>query len=130
MAEHPNVALVRKVYEAFARGDTAALTKLFDENVVWHYPGKSPLAGEFRGRDAVFAWFDRLGELSGGTFQMEVHDILANDGHVVVLAHYTASRPRKQFESRYVEVYHVRDGEITEVWDFSEDQRLDDEFWS
>ena len=34
MAEHPNVALLRKGFEAFAKRDRATLTELFAENVV------------------------------------------------------------------------------------------------
>ncbi len=130
MAEHPNVGLVRKLNEAFTKGDTTTVTELMDEKVVWHYPGSSPLSGDYKGREAVFAFFAKIGELSGGTLQMEVHDILANDEHAVTLARYTASRQGKQFESRYVEVYHVEAGKITEVWDFEEDQRRTDESFS
>jgi len=130
MAEHPNVGLVRKGYEAFAKGDMATLRELFSENVVWHISGNSPLAGEHRGRDAVFAMFAQTAELSGGTYRVELHDALANDEHAVALSRATASRQGKQLDSLDVETYHVRNGKITEAWSFSEDQRLTDEFWS
>ncbi len=54
--------------------DAAALSKLFVENVLFRTPENSPLAGEYRSRDAMFVWFDRVGKLSGGPLQMKVHD--------------------------------------------------------
>ena len=130
MAEHPNVGLLSKGYEAFARGDMATLTELISEDVVWHAPGTSQISGDFRGRGAVFAWFGRIAELSGGTFRIEVHDILANDEHAVALTRATASRQGKQLNSLDTDVYHIRNGKITEAWSFTEDTRRAEEFWA
>lgn len=130
MADHPNADLLRKGYDAFAKGDTATLTDLFSEDVVWHLPGRNLISGEHKGRDAVFALFAKVGELSGGTFRVELHDVVANDGHTVAVTRTAGSRQGKQLDLLGTDVYHVRNGKITEWWSFSEDQRRDDEFWS
>lgn len=130
MAEHPNVALLRKGYDAFGKGDMATLTELFAEDVVWHMPGRNPVSGVHKGREAVFAAFAKFAEISGGTLRIDVHDIVANDGHTVAVNRATASRPGKELALLGVDVFHVSNGKITELWSFSEDQRLDDEFWS
>ena len=130
MAEHPNAALLRKGYEAFARGDIAAITDLFAEDMVWHVPGNNLISGEHKGRDAVFAVFAKTMELTGGTFKIDLHDIVANDEHTVSLTRAAASRQGKQLDLRGADIYHIRNGKVTEWWSFVEDQRLDDEFWS
>ncbi len=130
MAEHPNAALLSKGYEAFNKGDMATLTELFSEDTVWHEPGNNPLSGELRGREAVFAMFARIAELSGGTYRAVVHDILANDEHVVVVSRMTGTRQGKETNSAAVQVYHMRNEKITEAWNFFQDQRAFDEFWS
>ena len=130
MAEHPNVALLRRGYEAFAKGDMATLTELFSENIVWHVPGNNLISGEHRSRDAVFAFFGQIAQLSGGTYQVKLHDALANDEHAVALARVTGSRQGKQIDFLDVAVYHVSDGKIAEAWSFTDDQRAEDEFWS
>jgi hypothetical protein len=130
MAEHPNAALLRNGYEAFNKGDMATLREVFSEDTVWHVPGNNLLSGEHRSRDAVFALFARIAELSGGTYRTELHDALANDEHAVGLARATGSRQGKQLDSRDVAIYHVRNERITEAWSFAEDQRVTDEFWS
>ncbi len=130
MADHPNAALLRKGYEAFASGDMATLTELFAEDVVWHVPGNSQISGEHRGRDAVFGVFAKVGQLTGGSFKIELHDVLANDEHVVALTHATGSREGKRYDALDTDVYHVSGGKFTEFWSMAEDTRAADEFWS
>jgi ketosteroid isomerase-like protein len=130
VADHPNAGLIKKGYDAFLKRDMATLDNLFAENVVWHAAGTSPISGEYRGRDAVFALFRQVNALSGGTFQIEVHTVLADDEHGVALTRATASREGKRLRAQSVNVFHVRDGMITEVWQASEDQPSIDEFWS
>ncbi len=130
MAEHPNVSLLKNGYEAFNKGEVATVMDLFTEDAVWHVSGTGPLSGEHRGRNAVFAIFSRLGELSRGTFQAEVHDLLANDEHGVAVIRVTGSRPGQQLDLRGTDIFHVRGGKITEFWSFFEDPRAWDEFWS
>ncbi|MDP2948688.1 MAG: nuclear transport factor 2 family protein [Chloroflexota bacterium] len=131
MPEHPNLSLIKKVYESFATGDyPSKLKELFREDVVWHLPGNGPLSAEHRGREAVFAAMRQFEQLSRGSIRIEVHDILANEEHAVALLRATATRQGKQYDSREVDIYHIRDGKVTEMWSLSEDPRVTDEFWS
>ncbi len=130
MADHPNTTLLRNGYEAFGKGDMATLTDLFSEDVVWHVPGNNPISGDHKGRDAVFAVLAKVAELTGGTCKIELHDVLANDEHAVALTRATASRQGKQINVLESAIYHVRNGKVTEFWSFSQDQRLNEEFWS
>jgi uncharacterized protein len=89
---HPNEELVRRGYDAFAKGDMDTLRELFDPQIVWHFPGRSPLAGDHRGVDAVLGFFGRTMELTAGSFRVEVHDVVADDRHTVGLHLSTGER--------------------------------------
>jgi len=130
MAEHPNAALLRKAHEAFSKGDMATLTEVIAEDTPWHIAGKGPLAGEYKGREAVFGFFKKINELSGGTFKMEDHDILGTDDHVVALTKMGATRAGKTLNTNFCEVAHWRNGQIVEDWLFAYDQYAFDDFWS
>ncbi len=130
MADHPNATLLRNGYAAFAKGDMATITEMFSQDMVWHLLGDNLISGVHRGRDAVFAVFARTVELTGGSFKIDLHDVLASDEHAVALSRSTASRQGKQLDVRAVDVYHIRDGKVTEWWSFTEDQRAEDAFWS
>lgn len=127
---HPNEELARKGYEAFGAGDLDTIREIFADDITWHVGGRSPLAGDYRGKDEVFGLFARLGELSGGTFRIDVHDVLANDEHAVVLGTSRAERDGRQLNDNGVAVYHNRDGKVVEAWFHPGDQYATDEFWS
>ena len=97
---HPNEDLVRKGYQAFGTGDLDTLTQLFTDDIQWHTPGRSPLAGDLKGRDEVFAQFAKIAELSGGSFRLEIHDVIANDEHAIALVTASGSREGKSLDGQ------------------------------
>jgi uncharacterized protein len=127
MAEHPNIARIRDGYAAFAKGDFAVLTDLFAEDLVWHQGGRSQLAGDYRGRDAVFGYFAKLMEVTEGSFHVDVHAVLADDKHGVALTVATASRGGRSMTANDADVMHLRDGKVTEFWTSSTDPYAFDE---
>lgn len=127
---HPNEELLRRGYAAFARGDLDTVGELFADDIRWHVPGNAPLSGDYEGKEQIFGFFARLGELSGGTFRLEIHDLLANDEHAVALVKARAERADKTLDANVVQVWHVRDGTVTEFWAHPYDQEAVDNFWS
>src|SRR5438132_7038507 len=113
---HPNEELVRRGYEAFARGDMAVIDELFAEDIVWHFPGNSQVSGDFKGKAEVMSWLAKNAELSGGTLRVEPHDILANDEHGVALVRVTAQRGGKSLDDQSVHVFHITSSKVTESW--------------
>jgi hypothetical protein len=130
MTDHPNLTTARTGYEAFARGDLAAVSDLFSDDIVWHSGGNNILTGDYEGKEAVLGYFGQLMQETGGSFSNDIHDMLANDEHGVALVTASATRGVKSFESNVVHVFHMRDGKMTEFWSFPEDQNLFDEFWA
>ena len=126
---HPNEELLRKGYEAFARGDMDTVRSLFSEDIVWHAPGRNQMSGDFRGVDEVLGTFAKTFELTGGTFKIEIHSIVADDEHAVVMARATAEHGGKRLDDKSVQVWHVKDGKATEQWLYSSDPYAADEFW-
>ena len=128
MAEHPNVTRIRDGYAAFAKGDFAVLHDRFAEDLLWHDGGRNQLAGENRGRDAVFGLFGRLMAVTEGTFRADLHAVLADDEHAVALVAIAASRGGRSVEVNEAHVFHMRDGKVAEFWNASADMYAFDEF--
>ncbi len=126
---HPNEQLVRRGYDAFSRGDMQTLRDLFHPDIVWHAPGRNQLSGDHRGVDAVLGYFGRSMELTGGSFSVEVHDVVANDQHAVGLNSVHAERAGKTLDDQNTLVFHVVDGKVTEVWQFAADQYAVDDLF-
>jgi len=130
MAEHPNLELLRRGYAAYGTGDLDAISELFADDVVWHVAGRSPIAGDYSGKEQVFGFFAKLQEQSDGTAKVQVHDLLANDTHGVALVIESATRSGRSHHGDATHVFHLRDGKVTEFWDAQTDQYSADEFWS
>jgi ketosteroid isomerase-like protein len=125
-----NAAAIRRGYELFNRGNLEELRQIFAEDVVWHAGGRGRLGGDKRGRDAAFAYFGQLGELSGGTFRAELHDVVASEEHVVGLHTNTARREGRTLNLKEALVFHLRDGKIVDAWEHHEDSQAIDEFFA
>ena len=130
-ATNVNLENLRRSYKAFSSGDMATLSELMSDDTVWHILGRNPLSGDYKGKDAVFGFFGKLMELSGGTFKLDVHDTLANDEHTIGLVTESAERNGKKWKSRAVHVAHADSkGRNIEFWAFHENQAATDEFWA
>lgn len=127
MAEHPNVARIKDVYAAMAKGDLAALNDVFAEDLVWHDGGRNQLSGDYRGREAVFQYFGKVMEVTEGSLALDLHSVLADDEHGVALMTISASRGGRSFNGNAVDVMHLRDGKVAEVWAIPTDQYAYDE---
>jgi uncharacterized protein len=106
------------------------LRELFHPDIVWHAPGRNQLAGDHRGVDAVLGYFGRTMELTGGAFTVEVHDVVANDEHTVGLQSVHAERGGRTLDDNGTLVFHLRDGRVTEVWQYWADPYAADELFA
>jgi ketosteroid isomerase-like protein len=125
-----NAALIRSAYDAFSRGDVQGAMASFNEDILWHVPGRGPLSRDYRGHTEVLGFFGRFMELSRGTFRVRVDDLLAQGEKVVVLCTESASRGSRSWSSPQVHVWTVKNGKATIFWQYQGDQQAEDEFWS
>lgn len=130
MTDHPNLEAARAGYEAFGRGDLARVSELFADDLKWHVGGSNTISGDYEGKDAVLELFATVVKESSGSFQNDVHDILANDEHGVALVTSSGQRGDKTLNVRAVHIFHMDNGKMTEFWNFPEDQAALDAFWS
>ena len=64
------------------------------------------------------------------TFRVELHNVVANDQHVVALYTARGERQGRQLEDNAAQTHHIQDGKIAEVWTQFTDLYSVDEFWS
>lgn len=126
-----NAETVRRGYAAFNAGDMKTLTELFDEGASWHTPGRSPIAGDHKGRDAAFAQFGRYGGDTKGTFKAALQDVFTcDDGRVIGIHHNTAERNGKRLDVGCCLVFEFKDGRVIDGREYFFDLHAWDAFWS
>ena len=125
-----NLETLRKLYDALGAGDFATVLGLLADDVRGHVPGRSPVAGEYVGKEAVGGYVGQLAERSAGTLRFEVHDVVVSGGHGVGLVKDLAERDGRTLAMNNVHVWHVDDGVPREIWVYPGDLYAWDEFWS
>ncbi|WP_200843552.1 nuclear transport factor 2 family protein [Pantoea sp. 18069] len=130
MSTEQNIEIVRRYFDAVARGDLAAVGDAFSSDIEWHQPGKGTLSGLHSGKEAVFALLGQFMERSAGSFRIDtVGPLMAQGDLVTTWLHFRAERPGASISMSGVDVLRIADGRIREVWLFSEDQAAEDAFW-
>jgi len=130
MGAQDNAELIQSGYEAFSKGDMDTVAKVFADDIRWNIGGRNILSGTYNGQEEVFAFFGKLMEQTGGSFSLEIHDLLASDDHVVVIVKESGSRGSKSATLDEVHVWHVKDGRASEFWGIPKDQQETDAFWA
>ena len=123
---------MRRGYEAFANADLDGLREMFSPDIVWHAGGDNSISGDYKGIDEVFGLFGKMFEMTGGTIEQEIHDLLASDTHAVAITHVKASRPDgRMLDTNQVAIYHADDdNRVTEAWVVPEDAQQANAFFS
>ncbi|KAB1146357.1 nuclear transport factor 2 family protein [Streptomyces luteolifulvus] len=131
MAEHPHAAVVRKGYEAFSRGDMDALRGLMTSDAAHHVPGSHPLAGDFKGQNAIIEMYGKLFEETGGTMQADLRNIFVDGrGHAVSVHHFTADRKGRHIDEMGGIVFRIVGDKVSDLDECVADIDTSNEFWS
>lgn len=127
---HPKEEIARGAFEAFSSRDRDAIARYFSEDMVYHLGGDTAVSGDRKGRAAFIGLMDRVSDL-GIEASYDLHDVVANDEHAVMLISGRLEREGKApYEEPAVWVAHVDEGKITELWSFPFDQAAVKEFVS
>lgn len=129
MKLHPNIAIVRRFYAAFIARDMARIWEFAGHDLAFHVRGRSRWAGDYRGREELLNLFVRVGEATGNSIKLTVHDVVGGEEHVVGLHRATAALEGRSLALNGTAVCHVHAGKISEMWIGWESQRTFDEFW-
>ena len=110
-----NIAFVRSLYEAFAKGDVPTVLAGFDENIEWNEAEGMPYGGQYHGPEAVAE--NVFGPIPSDfdDFDVTPEEILADGDRVVVLLTQkgTAKESGNKLSMPAAHVWTVRDGKVT-----------------
>jgi ketosteroid isomerase-like protein len=112
---HPNEKVLRDADEAQRRGDVEAFMAAYTDDIVVHMPGKSSLAGTYKGKQEFGEVFQRFMERAP-EYSFEPHAYFADDEHGVLLQRSHYQRGDETVDTNDTFVVHFRDGKIAEMW--------------
>jgi ketosteroid isomerase-like protein len=127
--------ILRRLHAAqgdfYAGGNAAPLRALLAEDIEWHVPGSSPIAGDYTGMAAVLDYMARRRDRAARSFRMQPGDLLTGDGdRVAMLTDGVAVLGGREERWSTVGLYRLRDGLIAGCWLLPLDPVAFDRIWS
>jgi len=116
----------------YAGGSIDPVVELLTNDIVWHVPGKSPIAGDHRGVAQVTDYFKRRRQLADSTMRMRPGEAMVADEAVAQFVEGSAVIDRNRVSWKTMGIYRV-DPErllVDEVWLVPLNGDLFDRIWS
>ncbi|MES2249048.1 MAG: nuclear transport factor 2 family protein [Pseudomonadota bacterium] len=123
------LAVVQRYAQAWAANDLKAIVDCYDDEVVFHYFGRSPLAGTHRGKAGCLAVLQQVKARTNRRL-VAIRDVLAGEHFGLIVAVEQFEHQGRPVELERQLRYAVRDGKLSECWIYDEDQRWVDEVLS
>jgi ketosteroid isomerase-like protein len=114
----------------FSEGDVARFGEiLLADDVVWHWPGRSSVSGDYQGREAALALLQGFHTLTANRLKVAPLDILEGEDHLMSFTHVTADREGDHLDVIMADAMRFGDdGRVVEFWTLSNDQKAVDAF--
>ena len=124
-------ALHRAQEGLYAGGSVEPVRALLCGDVVWHVPGRTAIAGDHDGIDAVIAYMLRRRDVTDRTFRMHRRELLVGEGeHFAALTDGSAVIAGRRREWSTIGLYRLRGARLAECWLVPFDQAEFDSIWS
>ncbi|MBV9216683.1 MAG: nuclear transport factor 2 family protein [Acidobacteria bacterium] len=120
-----NVNTIKGIYEAFGRGDIAAIVDTCTDNVLWrtHLPSNVPWSGNFDGKSNVPRFFQAIND-NVQTTSFEPQEFVADGDTVVSTGTYgcKVTSTGKDTSTKWVFIWKVRDGKVYSYEQFHDEK--------
>jgi len=119
---------IKRLYHLWHAGDAAGIEREFSPKLSFEIKGKTLLSGK-HDRAQFAGLITKMKELSGGTFQSEIHDLLVSDRHAMILATHKLTRGGAALEYRSVQVWRFEDGLPIAGYEYLRDHEQFQQIW-
>lgn len=122
--------VVGMYFGALANGEVEKAFSLFDPQAKWSQPGGNQFSGVKHGPEEIGKMIGAMMDYCAGSLVVKPTGPLMENGELVAVpVRFSASKDSQSMDMNGVDLVEVKDGKITQVWLFSEDQQAEDDFW-
>jgi uncharacterized protein len=115
-----NKQLIRDYFDAVGSGASDKVVAAFADDVVWWVPPSSPMAGTYKGKEAVLGMFAKGVSLyAPKPMKIDVLGMVADEKKVAAEVHISATTAKGADYSNYYHfLFELRDGKIAGVKEY------------
>ena len=113
-----------------SRGDVEAFGDLLlADDIIWHWPGRSSVSGDYRGRPEALELLRGFHELTDNRLQVVPLDLLEGEDHLMSFTQVTAESEDGKLDVIMADAMRFDEsGQVVEFWTLSNDQAAVDAF--
>lgn len=126
---HSLEATIREAYAAFGRGDVDGYLAPCASDFTFNVAGRGGICGVWAGQKGLRELAAKAMAISGGTFNEEVEDVLANDRHAVVLARHCFMRDGSPKDYHTAHIYEIEHGKLARCFEQPRDPAAFHDAW-
>ena len=131
LSSQDDKTFIRKIFDELNRGNPALWLERMSDDVVFSIIGKTRFSGTFRGKQELIE--KAMGPMQQlvvpGSVSLQIDDLIAEDGKVVMLARGAAKlRSGKEHNNTYAMVFRIAGGKIVEVKEYIDTALIDEVF--
>jgi ketosteroid isomerase-like protein len=131
MQAHQNIDLVKRLYEAFGKGDIDTIVNHLADQFVWRFdaPPIIPFAGNYTTPDEVRGYLGHLLEAQKDQV-MQTDEFIANEDTVVMVGRYAATviATNKRVDVAAIHVFTIQAGKLTRFLCFADTAKIADAY--
>lgn len=115
-----NKKLIRDYFDAVSSGASEKLAAAFADDIEWWVPPSSPMAGTYKGKEAVFGLFAQGVSLyAPEPMKIEILGMVADDRKVAAELHITAKTAKgAEYSNFYHFLFEIEGGQIKGVKEY------------
>jgi hypothetical protein len=114
--DHPTVQTISSMTEAIFSQDHDALARIFTDDLVFHFRGPHPMAGDHTGLGGLLAVLGWVFEKTNGQIELDTKLVLGSDGWAAEFERAKLGRNGETVESENAFVYRFEGDRIAEMW--------------
>lgn len=125
-----NLSIFNAYNEGLIAGDFPAVFETMADDIIWHQPGQHATSGTHVGKEALGAHLASFAQKTNGTFKVVTNWVSENRDLVAANVTFLGTRTDgTELDMNGIDLFRIENGKIQEVWLFSSNQELEDEFW-
>ena len=122
--------VVKFYFDALGIGEFDKALSFFTAEAKWNQPGYNKFSGLKGNLHEIANMFKGIMADTSGYMTVRPNGAMTESGSfVAVPVQFIAKKGSKSFDLGGMDLFEVKAGKIVQVWTFSDDQLVDDEFW-
>lgn len=125
-----NLTIFKAYNDALIVGDFPAVFDTMADDIIWHQPGQHATSGTHVGKEALGTHLATFAQKTNGSFKVVTNWVSENNNLVAANVTFLGTRlDGTELNMNGIDLFRIEDGKIQEVWLFSADQQIEDNFW-